>query len=208
MEGKIIALEGSEGSGRTFHANALRMYLEEQGYGVVTFGLGLSKLMGEPLAKKKRDIVFQRRTLFLSYVTDLADQVENLVKPMIKAGFLALADGYTSTLIAWGLTRGLEIDWMKDVLSSLPKADISIGLTSTPEEVIRRILRKKGSLDPLSSGIDICINEELFSSYRQYLEQFQNHLKTLMTNSFMVDTTRNYEVVRSEIVKIIGDRID
>ncbi|AWR98501.1 dTMP kinase [Metallosphaera hakonensis] len=208
MEGKIIALEGSEGSGRTYHSNALKNFLEEQGYGVVTFGLGMSKLMGEPISRRKRDIVFQRRTLFLAYVTDIADQVENVVRPMVKAGFIALADGYVSTLMAWGLTRGLEEEWMRDVLSALPKANISLGLISNPDEIMRRILRKKGVLDPFGSGIDICINGDLFSSYRSYLEAFQAHLRKVMEADTIVDTSRDYEVVRDEIARIVGRRIE
>ncbi|NON63146.1 thymidylate kinase [Acidianus sp. RZ1] len=208
MEGKIIALEGSEGSGRTIHANALKTFLEEEGYGVVTLGLGLSKLMGEPISKKKRDIVFQRRTLFLSYVTDLADQLENVIKPMVKSGFIALADGYTSTLMAWGLARGLEESWMRDTLNVLPKPYLSLGLVSNSAEIIRRILRKKGNLDPLSSGIDICINEDLFSSYIQYLDTFQENLRRLLQDGILIDTGRTYEVVKDEIAKIVGERIE
>ena len=208
MEGKIIALEGSEGSGRTYHVSSLKTYLEEQGYGVVTFGLGMSRLMGEPISKKKRDIVFQRRTLFLAYVTDLADQIENEVKPMVKAGFLAIADGYVSTLKAWGLARGLEEEWMNYVLSALPPANLSLGLVSSPREIMRRILKKKGVLDPLSSGIDICINGELFSSYETYLNTFHDYLRKVIQNGVIVDTSRNFEVVKSEIATIVGDRIE
>ncbi|BDB98265.1 hypothetical protein SACC_12820 [Saccharolobus caldissimus] len=43
----IIAFEGIEGSGRTTHLNIAKKYLEEEGYGVITFGLQMSKLMGE-----------------------------------------------------------------------------------------------------------------------------------------------------------------
>lgn len=204
----IIALEGAEGSGRTFHVNSLKSFLEEEGYCVITFGLGLSKLMGEPIARKKRDIVFQRRTLFLAYVTDLADQVENVVKPSLKAGFVAIADGYVSTLMAWGMTRGLEPSWMKEVLNALPKSNLSLGLVSSPDEIMRRILRKKGTLDPFSSGIDVCINGELFSSYRQYLENFQTNLIEVMKDGTIVDTGRSFEVVKDEIAKIVGGRLE
>ncbi len=177
--GKIIAIEGVESSGKTTHVQSLKEYLEEEGYGVVTFGIQSSKLMAEAIAKVKKDIVFQRRTLFLAYVTDLADQVENVVKPALESGFIAIADGYLLTLEAWGITRKLEKEWIEGVLSALPKADISVSLVSPSMEVMRRIIRKKGFLDPLSESVDLCINEEIFTSYRKYVIEFQKHLKGL-----------------------------
>ncbi|MEM4956266.1 MAG: thymidylate kinase, partial [Metallosphaera sp.] len=101
-----------------------------------------------------------------------------------------------------------EEEWMNYVLSALPPANLSLGLVSSPREIMRRILKKKGVLDPLSSGIDICINGELFSSYETYLNTFQDYLRKVIQNGVIVDTSRNFEVVKSEIATIVGDRIE
>jgi dTMP kinase len=199
--GKIIAIEGVESSGKTTHVQSLKEYLEEEGYGVVTFGIQSSKLMAEAIAKVKKDIVFQRRTLFLAYVTDLADQVENVVKPALESGFIAIADGYLLTLEAWGITRKLEREWIEGVLSALPKADISVSLVSPSMEVMRRIIRKKGFLDPLSESVDLCINEEIFTSYRKYVIEFQKHLKGL--SGEVIVTRGNVREVNERIKSLV-----
>jgi len=206
LVGKIVAVEGVEGSGRTLHAEGIRTYLEEQGYGVITFGLGMSKLLGEAIARKKRDVVFQRRTLFLAYVTDLADQVENLVKPAVESGFVALADGYVLTLMAWGLTRGLERNWMEGVLRALPRPELTLALIAPPEEIMKRIIRKKGVLDPLSSGVDLCVNGDLYQGFRQYLERYLNNMRSLASDKggVTVDTGRDFKVVQEEINSLVG----
>ncbi len=197
----IIAFEGIEGSGRTTHLNIVKKYLEEEGYGVITFGLQMSKLMGERIRQVKKNIVFERRTLFLAYVTDLADQMENVVKPSIESGFIALADGYILTLLSWGLIRGLELNWMKDVLSIFPEPKITFSLISSPEEVIKRIIKRDGYLDPLKVGIDICIREDVFNAFQEYAEKFQKYLVDLSKDkAIVVNTTNSIEEVKKEIV--------
>ncbi|BDC18928.1 thymidylate kinase [Acidianus sp. HS-5] len=199
----IIAFEGIEGSGRTAHLEAVRRYLEKEGYGVINFGIQMSKLIGERIAQVKKEIVFERRTLFLAYVTDLADQMENVIKPAIDSGFIALADGYVLTLMAYGLSRGLEKEWMTDVLSIFPKPSISFSLISTPEEIMKRIIKKRGYLDPLSAGIDICVKEDVFGAYNEYIEMFQNYLIDLSKESKIINTARNFDDVNKEIVSEI-----
>lgn len=205
--GKIIAIEGIESSGKSTHAQTLKSYLEDQGYGVIIFGLQMSKLMAEAIARVKKEIVFQRRTLFLAYLTDLADQVENIVKPAIDSGFIAIADGYALTLEAWGLTRGLEKDWMEDVLSVLPKPSVSVSLISPSIEIMRRIIRKRGFLDPLSENVDLCVNSEIFSSYKVYINKFQSYLKTISIGKNII-TKKKIEEVNEEIAKYVMEVIN
>jgi len=199
----IIAFEGIEGSGKTSHLEAIKKYLEKQGYGVITFGLQKSKLLGERITQVKRNIVFERRTLFLAYVTDLADQIENYVNPSIDSGFIALADGYTLTLTSWGLTRGLEKEWIDDVLSILPKPSVSLPLISTPDEIVRRIIKKRGYLDPLETGIDICIKEDTFEAYIDYINRFQEVLMSISSKENMIYTDKEFDEVQKEIVRRI-----
>ena len=205
--GKIIAIEGIESSGKSTHAQTLKSYLEDQGYGVIIFGLQMSKLMAEAIARVKKEIVFQRRTLFLAYLTDLADQVENVVKPAIDSGFIAIADGYALTLEAWGLTRGLEKDWMEDVLSVLPKPSVSVSLLSPSVEIMRRIIRKRGFLDPLSENVDLCVNSEIFSSYKSYINKFQSYLKDISIGKNII-TKKKIEEVNEEIAKYVMEVIN
>jgi len=196
----IIAFEGIEGSGRTAHLEAVKRYLEKQGYGVTILGLQMSKLIGERIAQVKKNIVFERRTLFLAYVTDLADQIENYIKPSLDAGFIALADGYTLTLTAWGLARGLERGWMEDVLSVFPKPTITFTLISSPEEIVKRIIKKRGYLDPLSAGIDICIKDDVYTAYESYINKFQDALLSLTKKEDIISTNKEFAEVNKEIV--------
>jgi Thymidylate kinase len=137
--GILIAVEGVEGSGRSSHLQGIKEYLEEEGYGVTTIGLQSSQLLGTTLSTVKRDLVFQRITLFLAYATDLADQIEYTVKEALNSGFVVLADGYVYTLMAWGLTRGLDRNWINDVLSFAIKPDLAISLVAPVSTISREL---------------------------------------------------------------------
>jgi dTMP kinase len=198
-------VDGVEGSGRTLHVEALKKWLEDMGYGVSTVGIQMSGLMGKSLTEVKRNIVFQRFTLFLAYSTDLADQAENVVKPAIRSGFIVIADGYLNTLKSWALTRKLEETWVDGVLSIMPRADVSISLISPPSVIVKRIIKKRGFLDPLTSAVDLCINEDLFHSFKRYVHNFQNNLATLTQRSggMTFKTDQSFQQTNKEITSYI-----
>lgn len=205
--GILIAVEGVEGSGRSSHLQGIKKYLEEEGYGVTTIGLQSSQLLGSKLSTVKRDLVFQRITLFLAYATDLADQIEYTVKEALNSGFVVLADGYVYTLMAWGLTRGLDRNWINDVLSFAIKPDLAISLVAPVSIISRRVIMKNGKIDPLASSIDLCINKDLYTSFRIHVMTFQKYLLEISKTYGLkvVKTNRNYEEVHKEIIKYVRE---
>jgi dTMP kinase len=207
-KGKLISIEGIDGSGRTIHSQDLKRYLEGQGYGVLAFGLQMSRLIGERITKMKKDMIFRRRTLFLSYVTDLADQMELSIRYGVESGFMAIADGYTLSLKTWGATRGLEDSWMSDVLSILPEPDIRVVLVSSPEEIMRRLISKRGFLDPLEAGMDVLTKGDVYESYRNYINVLQNTIKTSFPKEKQITTDNNFEDVRLELIRYVESKLE
>ena len=206
-KGLLIAVEGVEGSGRSSHVQGIKKFLEEEGYGVTVIGLQSSQLLGNILSQVKRELVFQRITLFLAYATDLADQLEYTVKEALNSGFIVLADGYIYTLMAWGLTRGLNKNWLIDVLSFAVKPDLGISLIAPTSVIARRVIMKNGKIDPLASSIDLCINKDLYESFRSYVKTFQKHLLGLSKEYGLkvVRTNKSYEEVNKEIIEYVKE---
>lgn len=50
LKGKLIAVEGPDGVGRSTHIELLQEWLEVQGYGVLTTGWTRSELMSKTIA--------------------------------------------------------------------------------------------------------------------------------------------------------------
>ncbi|MGZ8449004.1 MAG: dTMP kinase, partial [Candidatus Deferrimicrobiaceae bacterium] len=124
LKGKLIVIEGPDGSGRSTQIAVLTDWLEGRGYAVEQVGLKRSPLIGAELAKAKEGNVLSPRTLSLFYATDFADQLENRIIPALRAGFIVLADRYIYTLMARDIVRGAEFEWLRSVYSIALVPDI------------------------------------------------------------------------------------
>src|SRR2546428_4253275 len=90
--GKIIAIEGTDGVGRSTQIRLLREWLEVKGYGVVETGWTRSALMQPTIDLAKASNTLNKLTFVLLYATDFADRLEKQIIPALKAGFNVRAD--------------------------------------------------------------------------------------------------------------------
>ena len=90
--GKLIAIEGTDGVGRSTQIQLLREWLEVRGYGVVETGWTRSQLMQPTIELAKSSNTLNKLTFVLLYATDFADRLEKEIIPALKAGFIVLSD--------------------------------------------------------------------------------------------------------------------
>src|SRR5712675_3096042 len=104
--GKLIAIEGTDGVGRSTQIQLLREWLEIKGYGVVETGWTRSPLMQPTIELAKSSNTLNKLTFVLLYATDFADRLEKEIIPALKAGFIVLTDRYIFTALACGASTG------------------------------------------------------------------------------------------------------
>ena len=78
LSGKLIVIEGADGSGRSTQIASLVEWLESEGHATVQVGLKRSTLVSEELETAKQGNILSRTTLSLFYATDFADQLEQV----------------------------------------------------------------------------------------------------------------------------------
>src|SRR5438093_3681118 len=138
--GKLIVIEGTDGSGRSTQAFMLKEWLEVQGYAVVDTGWTRSKLIGQAITDAKAGHSLHRLTYCLMYATDLADRLEYQIIPALRSGFVVLADRYIYTAIARGIARGAERDWLRELFSFAVEPDLVLYLQLTVSDLVPRVL--------------------------------------------------------------------
>ena len=106
--GKLIAIEGTDGVGRSTQIQLLREWLEVRGYGVIETGWTRSALMQPTIEIAKSSNTLNKLTFVLLYATDFADRLEKEIIPALKAGFVVLSDRYIFTALARAGVRGIE----------------------------------------------------------------------------------------------------
>lgn len=210
LGGKLIVVEGADGSGRSTQIAQLVQWLETCGRPTAQVGLKRSTLVSEELEKAQDGNVLSRTTLSLFYATDFADQLENTMIPALKAGFIVLADRYIYTLMARDMVRGMDEKWLKNLYGIAPIPDAVFYLSVEPEELVQRNLSKNAKLDYWESGMDIGLSRDIFDCFLQYQTKMGDAFRQLQkTYKFdIIDANRSVNAVNKELRKKIGAVLD
>jgi dTMP kinase len=201
LAGKLIVVEGSDGSGRTTQIRRLVDWLENNGHATVQVGLKRSNLVSEQLEKAKQGNILSATTLSLFYATDFADQLENRILPALRAGFMVLADRYIYTLMVRDLVRGIGAEWLRNLYGIAPTPDAVFYLNVDPEELLQRIFQKTFTLDYWESGMDLGLSRDMFDSFFKYQKLCHQRFEQLekIYGFTMVDGNRPTAEINAEI---------
>src|SRR5512147_36657 len=135
LAGRLIVVEGADGSGRSTQIAMLVEWLEGGGHATVQVGLKRSTLVSEELEQAQQGNILSRTTLSLFYATDFADQLENIILPALKSGFIVLADRYIYTLMARDMVRGMDRTWLENLYGLALEPDAVFYLAIEPNEL-------------------------------------------------------------------------
>lgn len=206
LAGRLIVVEGADGSGRSTQIAMLVEWLEGTGHATIQVGLKRSTLVSAELEQAQQGNILSRMTLGLFYATDFADQLENIILPALKAGFIVLADRYIYTLMARDLVRGLDEAWLKNLYGIALEPDAVFYLNVPPEELVQRNFAKNSALDYWESGMDLGLSRDMFDSFMKYQTTVQEIYRQLQaTYGFtIVDATRSADAINSDLRKKIG----
>ena len=206
LAGKLIVVEGADGSGRSTQIEMLVEWLEGSGHATVQVGLKRSTLVSEELEQAQEGNILSRTTLSLFYATDFADQLENIILPALKAGFVVLADRYIYTLMARDMVRGMDEAWLKNLYGLALEPDVVFYLNVPPAELVQRTFAKNAALDYWESGMDQGLSRDLFDSFMKYQTAMQKTFRRLQSDYgfTIVDGMRSAEVISAELRKKIG----
>ena len=165
--GKIIAIEGTDGAGRSTQIRLLREWLEVQGYGVLETGWTRSLLMRPTIDLAKASNTLNKLTFVLLYATDFADRLEKEIIPALKAGFIVLADRYIFTAIARARVRGVDRTWLRSLYGFAIAPHLVFYLKIDIDTLTRRVLQSRG-MDFWESGMDLKLADDIYDSFRTY----------------------------------------
>ncbi len=199
--GKLVVIEGADGSGRSTQIARLVQWLEGCGHATVQVGLKRSTLVSEELEQAKQGNILSHLTMSLFYATDFADQLENIILPALKAGFIVLADRYIYTLMVRDLVRGLDEAWLKNLYGISVVPDAVFYLNVSPELLVQRNFQKIQALDYWESGMDIGLSRDMFDSFLKYQALVETEFRRLQaTYGFtIVNGERSIEEISAEL---------
>lgn len=203
--GKLIAIEGTDGVGRSTQIQLLREWLEVKGYGVIETGWTRSALMQPTIELAKASNTLNKLTFVLLYATDFADRLEKEIIPALKAGFIVLSDRYIFTALARAGVRGTDRQWLRNLYGFAIAPHLMFYLKVDIETLIRRVLSARG-MDFWESGMDLKSGDDIYDSFRSYQNKLLREYSS-MADEFhfrTIDARRSVEHIQEELRKQVG----
>jgi dTMP kinase len=136
--GRLIVLEGIDHAGRSTQARLLEQHLRYTGRGVVRTSFGGSVIAGELLRRAKTERGWDPSSVVLLYAADLAERLEHVVRPALRAGLTVIADRYAYTPTARAVARGVDRGWVEGLFEFAPPPDIVLLLDLPPSSAAAR----------------------------------------------------------------------
>ena len=177
-KGKLIVVEGIDGSGKSTQIDLIYKWLVERGKSVYFSEWNSSPVVKSTTRLGKKQKSFTPTTFSLIQATDFANRWENQFLPMLKAGVIVLADRYAFTGFARDVARGVDPSWVRNLYSFAYQPDLVLYFHVPLDDAIERITFGRAKLKYYEAGMDLGLSDSKVTSFRLFqsriLEEYEN----------------------------------
>jgi dTMP kinase len=166
--GRLIAVEGIDGSGKSTQLLLLERWLIAQGYRVHFTEWNSSRLVRRSMKRGKKKDLLTPTTFSLLHAADFADRLTYQVVPPLKAGMIVLADRYVYTAFARDVARCVHEQWVREVYSFAPRPDLTLYFRVPIDVSLRRLLAGRTKLKYHEAGMDLGLSADPVESFRLF----------------------------------------
>lgn len=207
--GRLIAVEGIDGSGKSTQIYLLKRWLELQQAKVFFSEWNSSVLVKSATSKGKKRELLTPTTFSLIHSTDFADRYERQLVPLLRAGYIVLCDRYIFTAFARDVVRGCSREWVRGLYSFAALPDMVFFFKANLEVSLKRILNGRPELKYFEAGLDLKFSSDPYESFRIFqgrlLEQY-----LAMSTEFkfrVIDANQPVEAQQSVVRQLVSARI-
>ncbi len=208
--GKLIAVEGLDGSGKSTQIYLVKRWLETLQSRVYFTEWNSSVLVKNATSKGKKRHLLTPTTFCLIHATDFADRYERQILPLLRAGFIVLADRYFYTALARDTVRGVDPEWVAKLYSFAQPPDILLYFSAPLETSLSRILDGRPALKYHEAGMDMGWSTDPYESFRIFQGKIREQYEAMKERYgfITIDGTKEIHTQQSEVRELIASRID
>jgi dTMP kinase len=209
LNGTLVVIEGMDGSGRSTQIALLQEWLESEGFSVQTSGLRRSNLVGRDIDQLLAKNAVTRLTLALMYATDFFDQLEHRIVPALRSGAVVLADRFIFTLIARGVVRGINRDYLTGLYAMALRPHLTFWLNVRPETAFAREFKKAQAISYWEAGRDMSLSHDLYWSFVRYQTMIKREFEVMAKKSSFIELDGEASVsnVNRQLRQRIGEQL-
>jgi dTMP kinase len=208
--GRLIAVEGLDGSGKSTQIHLLQKWLEVQGLKVFFSEWNSSELVKSATSKGKNRQLLTPTTFSLIHATDFADRYERQLMPLLRAGYIVLCDRYIFTAYVRDTVRGCSPAWVRGVYNFAALPDLTFFFKADLEVSLARILDGRPELKWFEAGMDLGLSTDRYESFRIFQgRMLERYLSMADEFRFItVDANQPIETQQSFVRETVASRLD
>ena len=208
--GRLIAVEGIDGSGKSTQIYLLQRWLELQGLKVFFSEWNSSEIVKSATRKGKEQRLLTPTTFSLIHATDFADRYERQLVPLLKAGYLVLCDRYMFTAFARDTVRGCPPEWVRQLYSYATLPDLTFFFKAPLEVSLQRILEGRPQLKYHEAGMDLGLSNDIEESFRLFQGRLLKvYIKMKREFGFhQINANQSIEFQQTEFRQLVAREID
>jgi dTMP kinase len=207
--GRLIIVEGIDGSGKSTQIQLLHKWLLSSGYRVFFTEWNSSALVNEAIRRGKRKNLLTPTTFSILHATDFADRLSHLIIPPLKAGMIVLADRYVYTAFSRDVVRGVHPQWVRNMYGFAVKPDIGFYFRVSPDLSLTRILSARTKLKYHEAGMDMGLTEDINESFKTFQGRIVGEYERIAAEYglVVVDGTQPIREQQNAVRKIVSASI-
>ncbi|MEI7728875.1 MAG: thymidylate kinase [Verrucomicrobiota bacterium] len=208
--GRLIAVEGLDGSGKTTQLYLLKRWLEAQNLRVFHSEWNSSELVKSATSRGKKSELLTPTTFSLIHATDFADRYERQLVPLLRAGYLVLCDRYAFTAFARDTVRGCPAEWVRGIYSFACQPDITFFFRANLDVSLQRILDGRPQLKYFEAGMDLHLSNDPQESFKIFQGRLlERYLAMSSEYQFtVIDANQAIETQQSLVRRLVAARIN
>jgi dTMP kinase len=208
--GRLIAVEGLDGSGKSTQIFLLKRWLELQGLKIFFSEWNSSALVKSATSKGKKRELLSPTTFSLIHATDFADRYERQLVPLLRGGYIVLCDRYIFTAFARDTVRGCPSEWVRGIYDFAAMPDLVFFFKAPLEVSLHRILVGRPALKYFEAGMDLRLAADPYESFRIFQGRILEQYLAMSTEFkfLVIDASQPIESQQSIARDLIGAKLD
>ena len=210
FSGRLVAVEGLDGSGKSTQIYLLKRWLEAEGVRVYFSEWNSSELVKSATSKGKKRELLTPNTFSLIHATDFADRYERHLLPLLRAGYVVLCDRYIFTAFARDVVRGCPPAWVRGLYSFASLPDLTFFFKADLEVSLNRILDGRPKLKFFEAGMDLRLSSDPYESFRIFQGRILEQYLAMSTefNFVVIDANQRVEAQQGIVRQLVSQCID
>jgi dTMP kinase len=208
-KGKLIVVEGIDGSGKSTQLALLSQWLRSKDVAVAFSEWNSSDLVRGTTRRGKKKQMFTPTTFSLIHATDFADRMERYLLPMLKAGAIVCADRYAYTAFARDVARGVSRRWVRNLYRFAMKPSLAFYFRVPLDVALNRILGGRAALKYYEAGMDLGLSGDVEESFRLFQSRILDEYEAMAkeVGFHIIDATQSIEVQQQQMRRIVLQQI-